>query len=365
MAASHEQTAPLFDKEQIRTVIKFNALLNRAAIDIHTEIVQVVGEEHSPDISIVRRWVRTFQGNRRVSVEDMPRSGRPRSSTTQTVVDKVQKLIEEDRRITVEEVSYEIGISVGSAYQILTEKLNKTKKSARWVQHILTDEEKRQRNSISQKHLRRHRIEKTDFIDRIVAADETWARSFEPELKRQSAQWRSPTSPRPQKAIRGYAKQKVMHLVFYTSKKVLCNYAVPPKTTVTAKLYRWVLIHKLRPAIAKKQPELLRKGPILLHDGARPHIADVVKEQLMDWGWEVLDHPPYSPDISPCDFHLFPLMKEPLRGIRFESVEDINDAVFHGLQELKKKGLNGGIPNLPQRWQSVVDHKGEYFEGSK
>ena len=142
MAASHEQTAPLFDKEQIRTVIKFNALLKRAAIDIHPEIVQVVGEEHSPDISTVRCWVRTFQGNRRASVEDMPRSGRPRSSTTQTVVDKVQKLIEEDRRITVEEVSYEIGISVGSAYHILTEKLNKTKKSARWVPHILTEEEK-------------------------------------------------------------------------------------------------------------------------------------------------------------------------------------------------------------------------------
>ena len=123
----------------------------------------------------------------------------------QTVVDKVQKLIEEDRRITVEEVSYEIGIS---AYQILTEKLIKTKKSAQWVPHILTDEEKRQRNSISQKHLKRHRIEKTDFIDRIVAADETWARSFEPELKRQSAQWRSPTS-RPQTTVRGYAKQKV------------------------------------------------------------------------------------------------------------------------------------------------------------
>ena len=58
-------------------------------------------------------------------------------------------------------------------------------------------------------------------------------------------------------------------------------------------------------------------------------------------------------------------MKEPLRGIRFESVEDINNAVFHGLQELQKKGLNGGIPNLPQIWQSVVDHKREYFEGSK
>ena len=131
-------------------------------------------------------------------------------------------------------MSYEIGISIGRAYQILTQKLNKTKKSARWVPHILTDEEKRQRNSISQKHLRRHRIEKTDFIDRIVAADETWARSFEPKLKRQSAQWRSPTSPRPQKAIRGYAKQKVMHKVLHPRKSCVtmhfpkdhCNYKI-------------------------------------------------------------------------------------------------------------------------------------------
>ena len=160
----------------------------------------------------------------------MPRSGRPCTSTTQEVVDKVQQLVEEDRCITVEEIAFELDISVGSAHQTLKDKLKKVKKSARWVPHLLTEEDKLQRIRLSQNHLRRYRREKGEFIDRIVAGDETWARSFEPELKRQSAQWRSPTSPRPQKAVRGNTKLKTMHIVFYSSKKVLCNYAVPPKT---------------------------------------------------------------------------------------------------------------------------------------
>ncbi|KAG5318536.1 MOS1T transposase, partial [Pseudoatta argentina] len=44
---------------------------------------------------------------------------------------------------------------------------------------------------------------------------------------------------------------------------------------------------------------------ILLHDNARPHVAKPVKTYLETLKWEVLPHPPYSPDIAPSDFHLF------------------------------------------------------------
>ena len=100
------------------------------------------------------------------------------------------------------------------------------------------------------------------------------------------------------------AKLKTMHIVFYSSKKILVDYSVPRGTTVNAALYRWVLVHKLRPAIFKKQPEVLEVGPILFHDGAGPHRAASVVQQLDDWDWEVLVHPPYSPDLSPCDYQL-------------------------------------------------------------
>ena len=50
------------------------------------------------------------------------------------------------------------------------------------------------------------------------------------------------------------------------------------------------------------RPQLLVAGPIILRDSARPHIADVVTKKLRDYGWEVLTHALYSPDMGPPDF---------------------------------------------------------------
>jgi hypothetical protein len=51
-------------------------------------------------------------------------------------------------------------------------------------------------------------------------------------------------------------------------------------------------------------------SPIILHDNARAPTADAVEDLLRRW--EILEHPPYSPDISPCDYDPFTKMKEPL-----------------------------------------------------
>ena len=49
---------------------------------------------------------------------------------------------------------------------------------------------------------------------------------------------------------------------------------------------------------------------ILLHDNARPHVAKVVKKYLETLKWDVLPHPPYSPDIVPSDYWLFRRMQQ-------------------------------------------------------
>jgi len=353
-----------FTTEEVRTIIKFGHLQGKSAPVIQAELIQVIGEEEAPSLATVKRWASRFRdGNS--SVEDAPRSGRPVSATDESVVEQVRNLVAEDRRVTVAEVSTEVGISSGSAWEILHNKLEKRKKCARWVPHVLTTEQKASRVSISSAHLRRFRREGNAFLNRIITGDETWIRSYEPLLKRQSAEWRSPGSPRPTKAVRGMAKLKTMHIIFYSSSKVLCDYAVPPGTTVNGELYRWVLIHKLRPAIARKQPQILEDGPILLHDGAGPHRAASVVQLLTEWDWEVLAHPPYSPDLSPCDFHLFAALKEPLRGVRFDCLGDINEAVSAQLRTLQKDGLRNGVPKLPQRWKSTIDKLGEYIESEK
>ena len=72
-------------------------------------------------------------------------------------------------------------------------------------------------------NLRRFRREGQDFLSRIVTGDETWVYSWDPELKRQSAQWRNQGFPRPEKAQRKQGAMKVMHIVFFDAAGVLVN----------------------------------------------------------------------------------------------------------------------------------------------
>ena len=67
----------------------------------------------------------------------------------------------------------------------------------------------------------------------------------------------------------------------------------------------------------KNRPQLLVAGALILQDNARLHIAYIVTKKLHDYGWEVLPRAPYSPDISPADFGLFPKLIESMRGRRF------------------------------------------------
>ncbi|GFW46777.1 histone-lysine N-methyltransferase SETMAR [Trichonephila clavipes] len=69
----------------------------------------------------------------------------------------------------------------------------------------------------------------------------------------------------------------------------------------------------------KRKRPLLRNCFLLHHDNARPHISRCVLYVSQQKNKETLPHPPYSPDLTPCDFWLFPQLKKPLRGKRFAS----------------------------------------------
>jgi len=112
----------------------------------------------------------------------------------------------------------------------------------------------------------------------------------------------------------------------------------------------------------KNRPDLLGDGPLILHDNARPHLEKVVADLMSIYEWEVLPHAPYSPDISPPDFDLFPKLKEPMRGHRFSSLEEVSVAVTRAIRGLNKSGTLNGIENLAKRWDAVIEKQGDYKE---
>jgi transposase len=107
---------------------------------------------------------------------------------------------------------------------------------------------------------------------------------------------------------------------------------------------------------------LLTKGlGVLLHGSVRPHSAAATVNLLNSWGWEILPHPPYSPDLAPSDFHLFPKMKNQPRGQRFHSNEDVQNEVKKWLRA-QDAFFYGGLEKSIYRYDKCLNRLGDYVE---
>ena len=65
---------------------------------------------------------------------------------------------------------------------------------------------------------------------------------------------------------------------------------------------------------------------LFYNDNAPPQSARLTKKILKEFRWELLPHPPYSPDLAPSAFFLFPKLKEHLKGVRFKSTDEAKHA---------------------------------------
>jgi transposase len=101
--------------------------------------------------------------------------------------------------------------------------------------------------------------------------------------------------------------------------------------------------------IHQERSAMFAAGVLILHDKTRPHASGTVSEILEKYGWQVLP-PPYSPDMSPPDFDLFPKLKKPLCGKLFGSIEQMSNEVTRVIRRIINEGVLTGIHDLPKRW---------------
>ena len=94
----------------------------------------------------------------------------------------------------------------------------------------------------------------------------------------------------------------------------------------------------------------------------RAYTAARTLAKIEDLGWKLLTHPPYSPDLAPSDFHLFGPLKESMRGIHFQTDEEVKAAVSNWLRTQSTEFYAKGIDNLISRWNKCVAKEGDYVE---
>ena len=342
-----------------RAVIKFLTKEGERAVNIHNRLCVVYGNAAIARSSVYE-WVTKFKAGKN-SLQDEPRSGRPNTAVTDATIAHVDEMIQLNRRVRVRDIASALNISTYSVETIVHEHLQYRKICARWVPRSLTEEHKRNRLDISNELVQRYDEQGQAFLHCIVTGDETWLHQFEPETKRQSMQWRHPWSPPPRKFRAVASTSKQMATVFWDKNGILLIEYLPLNQTVNALSYVKTM-KKLAASIRRKRPTLQSDQVLLLHDNARPHIADIVKQEITKQKWTVLSHPAYSPDLAPCDFYLFGPLKDSLRGKHFENMDALKNSVRHWIRNTPVDFYTRGMNELLDRWRKCIVTKGDYVE---
>ncbi|KAK6767032.1 hypothetical protein RB195_026354 [Necator americanus] len=298
-------------KQHFRHLLYFAFRRGQKATEAARDICAVYGED-TITARTARNWFAKFK-NGNFDLDDSLRSGRPSDFDE----DSLKALLKEDGRRSSRE---------------LAEKMYCDQKTI--LNHLHSNKENRLQ--IAAQHLARHRA-----------------------TRKQRKEWVAPGGTPKPRAKQDLHPKKTMICVWWDWEGLVHWEMLEKNKTVEKNLYI-AQLHRVKEAIQLKRPH--RRGQvILLHDNARPHTANIVKAALQELDWEVLQHPPYSPDLAPTDYHLFRSLSNQMRGVTFDNNEDLENWLNNFFESRPGGFWQNGINKLVERWEQVVNNDGEYI----
>ena len=146
--------------------------------------------------------------------------------------------------------------------------------------------------------------------------------------------------------------------LFFDSTGMIYMHWVPTGQTFNKEYYVEVL-RGFTKRFRRKRPALFKSGQWHFHqDNAPVHYSILVTDYLTKMDIKTVPHPPYSPDLAPSDFCLFPK----LRGCRYERIEEMKEAVTKVIDTLTQEDFDGAFQKLLERYKCITTG-GDYFEG--
>ncbi len=344
-----------------RSNVKMGVLLGKTQAQIHRELKQAFGEQRAFSKGRVHFWFHQYREDPEAPVTDKKRPGRQRHRQEKT--DLVLDLLEEDRRMTLRQLTAGTGVPRTTVHRILRKDLEYRKIAPKMVPRVLTQEQMRARRSISQENLAKIRGD-PDFFRKLITVDESWVFVYDPRTKLADCQWCSPVEPRPVKALRARSMKKTMLVLFFDDEGVVhSEFRDQGVGTINTATYIKIL-RRFRESVRRKRPHKWQGRQFtLLQDNAPAHTSVLAAEYFHKTQMELISHPPYSPDLAPCDYWAFPHLKNIVQGRRFESVDDLKIEISQALRAIPAAEFEEALKKLEMRYEKCVERNGGYFEG--
>jgi transposase len=325
--------------------------MKKIAAESHHILHEVYGD-HALAEQTCRKWFARFKSGD-FDLENKDRPGQPKKFEDADL----EALLDEDSCQTQEELAESLGVDRSTIAKRL-HNLGMIQKQGNWVPYELKPRDIERRFFTCEQLLQRHK--RKGFLHRIVTGDEKWIHYDNPERKKSWVKRGQPSTSKAKPNIHG---SKLMLCIWWDQLGAVYYELLQPNESITGARYRTQLM-RLSQALKEKRPQYVERHDkvILQHDNARPHVAQPVKTYLETLNWEILPHPPYSPDIAPSDYHLFRSMTHGLAEQHFTSYDECKNWVDSWIASKDESFFRRGIRMLPERWEKVVASDGQYFE---
>ena len=248
----------------------------------------------------VFEWHKRFKEGRE-SVRDGERCGRRKEVRTPELIGQIKNFMDKDRRVSIETISAQFDVSVGTVHTIIREELKMQKIWAKFVPRVPREDQKERRCHDSRKIVELINSDSA-VLDALVTYNESWIYCYDPETKTQTSQGKHAGSPRPKKTRQSKSIHKLLMITFFldSAGMIYMNW-VPTGQTVNKEYYVEVL-REFSKRFRRKRAALFKSSQWHFHqDNAPVHNSILVTDYLTKMGINIVPHPPYSPDLAPCD----------------------------------------------------------------
>ena len=318
---------------------------------IHRKLVATYGRDAYTQDS-VKRWAREYKHGRR-DPSDVIKAGRPPSD----IVDSVFQVLREQPFSSTKYIACQLRVSRELVKRTLTESLGMRKFSLRWVPHVLGIDQKRERVTESQKLLEALKADAPNEFANIITGDESWYYwSYD-----HSSQWSTSRDLVPTRALKKIDSKKSMFTLIFSGLGLLLLDILPKGCNMNSHYFCDTILEGTNKAVASFPEKSGMEGMMIHLDNCKVHNSRKTTERLDAFQVTRLPHPPYSPDISPCDFWFFGWSKNEMRGRRFHGPDDVRKFLSDLWQNLDSSTLISVYNQWIKRLEQVIAMNGQYY----
>jgi histone-lysine N-methyltransferase SETMAR len=335
-----------------RIIIKFLWHKGAERSEIHQDLIREYGD-NAYSLSTVNTWIRELIRGRE-DLTNQPAPGRPLNVNLAASIAAER---ESDPHLSARKIAKKLEVAPSTVCRYLKNVLQLKCRHMRWIPHRLSEPQKAKRAELAVPMLRALAQHDDPSFSALFTGDESWMfYDYHPRTM-WVASWEEPD----EFERTTHHQKKTMITIFFNVNGQYVLDILPKGAKMNSEYFAEHVIANL--GWACRADDALQGQLITVHfDNAPIHNTKRVADELEAWGMERLEHPPYSPDLAPCDFFLFGYLKELLADKHFSTEEELTNAIGEAMEEIPKRVFRDAFIGWQNRLQTCCDAGGMYIE---